>query len=197
MRERSSKIYHVSTYYLANSLAELPNAILFNTIYGTIVYWMVGFYPTVERFFFFLLILVLQSLAMQAYGLLISIATPTFPIANTIGTFVTTAMALVSGFFIKVGSVPYWGIWLTYISVQYYAFYALVLNEFDGRTFDCPMPPEQCLEPYGETVIQNLSLDRFIILGRWECVGFLVLISLVARIIAFLLLRFVRKPRSI
>ncbi len=196
MRERGAKIYRVSAYYLAVTLAELPNAILFNLIYGTIAYWMVNLNPSVDRFFFFLLIIVVQSLAMQAYGNLTAIAAPTFPIANTVGTFATTILALTAGFWMSVATIPPWAIWLTYISVQHYAFEALVLNEFTGRIFDCPPAPDICQQPTGETVIQNLALDTYIA-HPWAMVGFLLLLTVVARTLAFLLLRFVRRPKGI
>jgi ABC-type multidrug transport system ATPase subunit len=193
MRERGAKIYHVSSYYLAITVAELPNAILFNWLYGIVAYWMVGLNPAADRFFFFLLIIALQSLAMQAYGVLTAIAAPSFPVANTLGTFVTTALALCAGFWMNVATIPPWAIWLTYISVQHYGFEALVLNEFTGRKFDCPPPPQTCQQPTGETVIQDLALDTYIA-NQWAMVGFLLLLTIVARVLAYLLLRFVRKP---
>ncbi|KAL0491943.1 ATP-binding cassette, subfamily G [Acrasis kona] len=194
MRERGSKMYHASTYFLANSLAELPNTIFFNVLYGIIVYWMAGLNPAVDRFFFFLLVLVVQALAMQSYGLVAALAAPDFPTANTYGTVVLTAMAIVSGFYIKINTIPPWAIWLTYLSVQTYSFQSLSVNEFKDRIFECPEAPQLCSQPVGESVIQNLGFAP-IFYNPWVGIGFLCLIIVVGRTIAYLLLRFLRKPK--
>jgi ATP-binding cassette, subfamily G (WHITE), eye pigment precursor transporter len=96
-RERRSKMYRISSYYIGKSLAEIPLAVIFPVIFGTVCYWLIGLNPDPARFFTFLLILILLSLVSQSFGIAISAACPSYDIAFAISPMVITLFTLFSG----------------------------------------------------------------------------------------------------
>ena len=61
-------MYSVIIYYLAKTLSELPQNILFPSITITIVYWLVNIHSSQNVFFQILFILVLASNTAVGYG---------------------------------------------------------------------------------------------------------------------------------
>ena len=96
-RERLSNVYRVSSYYIGRTTAELPIAIIFPLIFGMICYWLVGLNPKIERFFIFLLILILLSMVSQAFGFFISALAPSREIGVAIAPLFITLFTLFSG----------------------------------------------------------------------------------------------------
>jgi ABC-type multidrug transport system ATPase subunit len=70
-KEYESKQYSISAYFIGKSLAEVPMYMIAPAIFGTIVYFMVGFQATAAKFFIFLLIIVLTALSSNSLGLII------------------------------------------------------------------------------------------------------------------------------
>jgi hypothetical protein len=56
MRENLSGANRVSSYFLARTLSEMPNSVIYPVIFGSIVYGMVGLRVVANRFFFFNLV---------------------------------------------------------------------------------------------------------------------------------------------
>lgn len=52
-RERSSKMYHVSPYYLARFICDVPLRVGQGLLFGVIIYWIVGLNPSAKAFFIF------------------------------------------------------------------------------------------------------------------------------------------------
>ncbi len=76
-KERASRTYRVSTYFLSKSLVELPRTLIATALFVVIFYWMVGLRPEAEYFFLFLFIVLLTTLAAESLAYMVS------AIANT------------------------------------------------------------------------------------------------------------------
>lgn len=87
-RERGSKTYRVSSYFWGRTIADIPLSLFFPTLSGVILYWMVGLNPEVGRFFRFLLIGIVMTLTAQSMGQLISSASPSIAVAQTVAPIV-------------------------------------------------------------------------------------------------------------
>jgi len=72
LREVNNNMYKVGPYFWAKVISELPFSILTPTIFGVIVYFTVGLNPTVDKFFMFILTLILIYNASSGYSLIIS-----------------------------------------------------------------------------------------------------------------------------
>jgi len=77
----------------------------------------------------------------------------------------------------------------------HFAYEALILNEFKGVVFNCPDEPAACLRPTGDSVIESMSMTS-VMSNIWINIGLLMALTLAYRILAFLLLRYFRKPKG-
>jgi len=200
MRERGAKTYHVSSYYLGKALAELPSQILFPIMFSLIAYWMVGLNPYADRFFLFLLIIVIMSTSAQAFGVMISTVAPKAEVGLAIAPVVLTVLMMFSGFYLNISNIPVYFIWVYWISIFHFGFEALVLNELSGVTFFCKDselkgPLRVCPIPDGQTMINNLSMTTSLS-NIWINLGFMLLLQIIMRLVTFLALRFLKKPRA-
>ncbi|KAL9648047.1 hypothetical protein ABK040_012101 [Willaertia magna] len=157
LRERGSKMYSVSAYYLGRSVSELPNIIFFPILFGTIAYWMCGLNPGADRFFIFLLIIVSVALAAQSLGMLLAVLAPTLDVASAVAPLLLTVLMLFGGLYMNVDNIPPYFIWIYWLSIFHYGYEALVLNEFRGTTFECPPAPSSCLTRVGEDAIARFE----------------------------------------
>jgi ABC-type multidrug transport system permease subunit len=102
---------------------------------------------------------------------------------------------LFGGLYINVGNIPPWFVWIYYISMFHYGYEALIINEFQGVTFECPSPPQPCFFPTGDSVIKNLSMTTPIS-NIWINVGILFALMIGLKILSYLCLRFIQKPKG-
>lgn len=203
LRERGSKTYHVSAYFFGKTIAEIPHQIIFPTLFGVIAYWMVGLNPGADRFFIFLLITFIISVTAQSFGQLISAVAPKPEVALALAPVLTTFMMLFGGFYMNVANIPVYFIWVYWISFFHFGFEALVLNEFSGLQFQCkdseykpgPGGIKICPIENGDQVITNLNMTS-VMSNIWINVGFLCALIVICRVLTFLALRFLRKPRA-
>jgi ABC-type multidrug transport system ATPase subunit/ABC-type multidrug transport system permease subunit len=195
LRERASRAYHVSAYFFGKALSDLPLAIIFPIIFGLISYWMVGLNPDAGRFFRYLFILEVTSLTAQAIGQAISAAVSSQQVANALAPLVTIIFLLTGGFYINADSIPNFLIWLYWISIFHYSYEAAFLNEFQGQTYVCPPAPEVCQYTNGQDVINFYSFNNALS-HYWIDVAFLAAIFVVCRILAYVFLKVLKRPRG-
>jgi ABC-type multidrug transport system ATPase subunit/ABC-type multidrug transport system permease subunit len=194
-RERASRTFRVSAYYLAKTTAELPIQIIFPSIAVLISYWMAALNPDPGRFFTFWLIIVLTSWLGQAIGLTISAIVPNMDVAMAVTPLFQVWLMLFSGFYAYSDSIPIWLRWMNYLSFLRYAFQALVLNEFSGTTFRCEtseLVMGICPTTRGEQVINRLSMQDA---NVWVNTGMIFAMWLIFRIWGYLALRYANRPK--
>jgi ABC-type multidrug transport system ATPase subunit len=131
-RERAARAYRVSTYYLAKNFAELPLQFAYPIIFGSIVYWMIGFAETAAAFFTFLAFMVVIAFTSQSLGILISAAVPDVTVANILAPLILIIFVLFGGFYSNTQSIWSGIAWIQWISYVNYAFKGLVQNEFNN-----------------------------------------------------------------
>jgi ABC-type multidrug transport system permease subunit len=71
-----------------------------------VVYWMLGLHNTAERFFLFVLALVLVTLCSTALGIMVSCFVPNANVGIVIAPVLMILFLLVSGFLINEGDIP-------------------------------------------------------------------------------------------
>ena len=99
IRERASGAYACSAYYLSKYIAELPKMIP-RLFFCVLVYWIVGFAPSAERFFIFVCIIVCEALCAQALGMLMATAMPVGA-ALALGPAIVTIFTLFGGIYLN------------------------------------------------------------------------------------------------
>lgn len=65
-KERASRTYRVSAYFLTKLIVELPRTLFANSIFIVILYFMVGLRESAGAFFLFLTIVLLSTLVAES-----------------------------------------------------------------------------------------------------------------------------------
>jgi len=189
-RERAAGVYQVSVFFIAQNLIELPVAIIFPSIMGTIAYWMMGLQPDAAKFFIFLITLIIFTATATSLYALIGAASPNAAVAQIIAPLTIVLFFLFAGFYVNANNIPDYYIWLYYISFFRYGYQNLVSNEFTGMVMCEPSPT--CPEPTGEVVLKSLGFDDVNLL---ENVLILISMVLIYRALAYLSLVMLQKEK--
>ena len=131
-RERAAGFYAVAPYTLSQSLAELPYLTTQVVFYTVLVYFMIGFQATAQKFFEFLLIEWLVLNLFTYMGMFLVYITPILPLALLVGGFIYSTYNLFSGFLIARPAIPDYWIWIYYANPVSYGIAAIVESNVAG-----------------------------------------------------------------
>ena len=101
LHEHSAGLYHVSVYYFAKALAELPYFILMPILLMTLVYWMIGLYDDLVTFLYANLILILVTNTASGFGYIISSISPGIDFALNVSGPILMLIMLFGGFLVN------------------------------------------------------------------------------------------------
>ena len=105
---------------------------------ASINYYLIGYNPHFEAFLFYIITGILISLAGVSFGYFISCLCSTTDVALAFGPPIIVPLQLLGGFFINVKSMPSVLSWARYISWFFYAFSALIKNQWNSiKHIDC------------------------------------------------------------
>ncbi|KAJ1428243.1 ABC-2 type transporter-domain-containing protein [Ochromonadaceae sp. CCMP2298] len=169
-REVRAGSYPLSAYYLSRVIAELPGQIATTVVYCSVIYWSVGLNSLPTRFGIFVATVLLTTVCSMSIGLLISAWAPSATVASAVGPPVLIILLLFGGFYINTASLPPGSGWVRYLSLIYWGFQSLVVNEFEGETFQCDQNQLLGCQQTGEDVIASLSFQDAVVA---EALGFL------------------------
>jgi hypothetical protein len=80
----------------------------------------------------------LVSLNAEGLTMLFTAATRSEKIASAVAPIPLVINIIFGGFFVLPEAIPVWLRWLRYLSFMRWSYVALVRNEMQGRSFDCP-----------------------------------------------------------
>ncbi|CAF4539458.1 unnamed protein product [Rotaria sp. Silwood1] len=133
IHENASGYYHVSTYFIAKLMCDLiPLRIIPSIIFSTIVYFMIGFQKTVEKFFIFYFAIFSTTTCAAAVCFLLSASVQVFGIANLLVAMCFVLMMVFGGFLVEVSSVIKYLSWIKWVSLFRYSMNIITVNEFSG-----------------------------------------------------------------
>ena len=191
-RERGANLYNIGSFYFSNLVVQMPLSMFFPIFFGSMVYYLVGLNENVERFFMFILILIVVAISASSMGSLFAVLSPSFGVAMSVIPLITTMLMLFGGFYRNVSNIPPYFIWIYWISVYHFGFEALVHNELVGAVFECPT--SFCASPTGEAVIEVLEMNGPLS-NIWINLGFMLAVALICQIISFIVLALFVKPK--
>ena len=131
---------------MARALAGLPTSLQDSLVYGSFIYWMSGFAPTVENY---LLFLVLTLLCAFTCGLMFSIFSATIrdrPSAQAAMSIAIVIMVLFSGFTVQPDVIPPYYIWIYWMNLFAWVIRGVIVNEYQSGEHE---NGEQVLERFG------------------------------------------------
>lgn len=168
-RETQANMYSLSVWYFSKSVSDLPFDIGTTIVLGTICYWAVGFTTSGLNFLYFMLIMILISILGTGFGLFMGtfayiMKKPQLAIPFTM--VIVFPMFLFAGLLVNFNNCPSYLLWLQYISVFYYGFSLVSINQWkDYGAIECPPSQAnpitgQCAYASGQTVLAYFGVDE-------------------------------------
>ncbi|CAK9136960.1 unnamed protein product [Ilex paraguariensis] len=124
IKERSSGMYRLSSYFLARTFGDLPLELALPTAFTFIIYWMGGLKPNAVTFLLSLLVVLYSVLVSQSLGLAIGAILMDVKQATTLASVTTLAFLIAGGYYIQ--QIPPFIVWLKYLSYSYYCYKLLL-----------------------------------------------------------------------
>ncbi|CAL8995433.1 unnamed protein product [Prunus brigantina] len=129
IKERSSGMYKLSSYFLARTVGDLPLELALPTAFVVIIYWMGGLKPDPFTFILSLLVVLYNVLVSQSLGLAIGAILMDIKQATTLASVTTLVFLIAGGYYIQ--QIPAFIIWLKYLSYSYYCYKLLLGVQYD------------------------------------------------------------------
>ncbi|XP_073153582.1 pleiotropic drug resistance protein 1-like [Henckelia pumila] len=129
-REKAAGLYSALPYAFGQAVIEVPYGLAQATIYGTIVYAMIGFEWTVTKFFWYIFFMSFTILYFTFYGMMAVALTPNLNIANITSYAFYAIWNLFSGFIIPRPRTPVWWRWYHWANPVAWSLYGLVASQF-------------------------------------------------------------------
>ncbi|KAK9095955.1 hypothetical protein Sjap_021452 [Stephania japonica] len=130
VKERSSGMYTLSSYFMARVVGDLLMDLALPTAFITIVYWMAGLRPDIMAFLFSLAVILLYVMVAIGFGQAMGAAIMDAKQASTAVTVVMFAFVMTGGFYVH--NVPACLAWMKYTSFTFYT-YKLLINAQYGE----------------------------------------------------------------
>ncbi|KAI3909308.1 hypothetical protein MKW98_025950 [Papaver atlanticum] len=187
IKEQSSRMYRLSSYFIARNVADLPMELALPIIFVIITYWMVGLKPTVGSFSVTLFVILYNVLVSQGLGLVIGSAIMNPTIGSAFGGIISQAFLLASGFYIK--NVPSFVAWIKYFSHNYYVYKLLLGSQYKNDDL------YQCGPNVSYRVGSNPTIKQFGLGNEVISVVALGLMLVGYRVIAYIFLKRLRETK--
>ncbi|DBA97183.1 TPA: hypothetical protein ACH3X1_014944 [Trebouxia sp. C0004] len=168
-RERASFFYHSLPFSLAQCTVELPYIFVQACVYSCIVYWCTGLELNVEKFFWFLLFLLLTLDEFTHVGIMSVNVSSNLQIATTVLLTLIPTWNVLSGFYIAKPQIRGWWIWAYYLNPMTWTTYGLVASQL-GDVPNLVAQPDGSLISIADYVRTALGFEHYYI-------GWCVLIS--------------------
>jgi ABC-type multidrug transport system ATPase subunit len=132
-REIQGSYYRVGTYFFAKATLDgLLLRVLPAVLYSLIVYWSIGLRTSMSHSLVFFATLALFNLSAGSLSMVIATVSPTAGFASLATIVVLLIGLLFGGFLANADALPPWLAWMQYLSIFYYGFEILFVNEVHG-----------------------------------------------------------------
>ncbi|KAG8486498.1 hypothetical protein CXB51_019864 [Gossypium anomalum] len=136
IKERSSGMYRLSSYFLARTFGDLPLELALPTAFVFIIYWMGGLKPDPLTFILSLLIVLYSVLVSQSLGLAIGAILMDIKQATTLASVTTLVFLIAGGYYVQ--QIPSFIVWLKYLSYSYYCYKLLLGVQYnEDDVYEC------------------------------------------------------------
>ncbi|XP_072954744.1 ABC transporter G family member 51 [Typha angustifolia] len=131
-KQRENFFHPAWAYSIPSWILRVPYSIVEAVVWSCVVYYTVGFAPSVGRFFRFILLLFsVHQMALGLFRMMGAIARD-IVVANTFGSASLLAVFLLGGFIIPKDEIKPWWTWAFWLSPLSYGQRAISVNEFSA-----------------------------------------------------------------
>ncbi|KAI5408719.1 ABC transporter G family member 31 isoform X2 [Lathyrus oleraceus] len=195
--QRGNLFYPAWTWTLSSWLLQVPYSIVEAVVWTCVVYYSIGFAPSVGRFGrYMLLLLMLHQMALSLFRFMASIGRDMI-IGNTAGAGVLMILFLLGGFIVPLGMIKPWWVWAYWLSPLNYAQRAVSVNEFTATRW--MQPSAFGKDTVGHNILRTFDLpveDYW----YWISMGILLVYTILFNILttwALACLNPLKEPRAI
>uniref|UniRef100_A0A7S3CZZ8 ABC transporter domain-containing protein n=1 Tax=Palpitomonas bilix TaxID=652834 RepID=A0A7S3CZZ8_9EUKA len=185
LHEQDNYMYRPATYFWGKTFVELPPNVIFPFLSSCIVYFMIGFQPTAEKFFVFVLVQVMMSQVGSSMGLALGAIVPNAEAASSLAPVTIIPFMLFAGLFQNVENIPVYFRPIEYISVFRYGLEAVAVNELSGLNITCPADASFCPFRSGEDALIEYGYTAS---NLWFDIGMTVVLFAAFRLMAWIAL---------
>nr|GMC47787.1 ABC transporter G family member 14 [Ipomoea batatas] len=133
IKERSSGMYRLSSYFLAKTAGDLPLELALPIAFTFILYWMGGLKAEPLTFILSLLIVLYSVLVSQSLGLAFGAILMDVKQATTLASVTTLVFLIAGGYYVQ--RIPPFIVWLKYLSYSYYCFKLLLGVQYSENDY--------------------------------------------------------------
>ncbi|VFQ66451.1 unnamed protein product [Cuscuta campestris] len=136
IKERSSGMYKLSSYFVAKTVGDLPLELALPTAFTFILYWMGGLKAEPVTFTLSLLIVLFSVLVAQSLGLAFGAILMDVKQATTLASVTSLVFLIAGGYYVQ--HIPPFIVWLKYLSYSYYCFKLLLGVQYgENDRYEC------------------------------------------------------------
>ena len=164
-REKEDHLYTSAAFFWSKTIAEFPLEILQQLLFVSILYFMEGLVPAVDRFFLTAGVMMSAVYAMNSLGILVATLVPRISTNTVTANTIFTLFLFSAGWAFNLDTIPAWISWIKPVSPLKYTLEAYVKIQFEGQTFSCPgsqglQPGGVCPIPDGNAAMHFFSMDN-------------------------------------
>ncbi|XP_065849073.1 pleiotropic drug resistance protein 1-like isoform X2 [Euphorbia lathyris] len=174
-RERAAGMYSALPYAFGQVMIEVPYVAIQTIIYGVIVYAMIGFEWTANKFFWYIFFMFFSFLYFSFYGMMTTAITPNPNIAAVVASAFYAIWSLFSGFIIPRPRIPIWWAWYYWCCPVAWTLYGLVASQFGDvkDTIDTGETVEDFLRSYFGFRHDYVGICGIVVVGFCLLFGFI------------------------
>lgn len=184
IKERSSGMYRLSSYFFARTVGDLPLELALPTAFTFILYWAGGLKPNPGTFILFLLVVLYNVLVAQGLGLAFGAILMDVKKGTCLASVTSMVFLIAGGYYIQ--QIPPFIAWLKYLSYSYFCFKLLIGVQYNEEDYyQCPNGGSCQVTDF--PAVKSVGLNHL-----WVDVSIMALMLVGYRVIAYLALRKVR-----
>ncbi|XP_055819828.1 ABC transporter G family member 14-like [Solanum dulcamara] len=184
IKERSSGMYRLSSYFLAKTVGDLPLELALPTAFTFILYWMGGLKPNPTTFILSLLVVLYNVLVSQSLGLAFGALLMDVKQATTLASVTTLVFLIAGGYYIQ--QIPPFILWLKYLSYSYYSYKLLLGVQYNDNDY------YECSKGVYCQVANLPAIESVGLNNTWIDVSVMAVMLIGYRVVAYLALTRVR-----
>ncbi|PIN25403.1 Pleiotropic drug resistance proteins (PDR1-15), ABC superfamily [Handroanthus impetiginosus] len=139
-RERAAGMYSELPYAFAQVAIETIYVAIQTFVYALLLYSMIGYHWTGEKFFYFYYFIFMCFTYFSMYGMMVVALTPGHQIAAIVMSFFLSFWNLFSGFLIPRPLIPIWWRWYYWASPVAWTIYGIFASQVGDQTGELELP---------------------------------------------------------
>jgi ATP-binding cassette subfamily G (WHITE) protein 2 len=195
LRERAAGTYSASAYFVSKTLADWSFQLIPPIIYSCIVYPLVGFQKGANKFFMFMLFMILDTFAATSLATMCCCLCVSLEMTTVVVCLLFEISRLYGGWFISPANVHMYPKWKFADALSFikYAFVGVCQNEYQGLQLKC-LPKEfvngKCPITSGEQVMAKMGYNLTTIGYN---IGILIVYIVGCRLVSYWALRRIKR----